>query len=196
MNKKTRALEKAEYDKIIETILYGFEDSKGKVFPNKQIATAFVTQANTGLRIGDLLSLRLKDIVKESGRYHFNIIEQKTKKPRTFTIASEVYTYLQSYALENGIKPEGRLFQISSRGISKHLKRVCDHLGLEGIGTHSFRKFFAVSIYNDNNYNVELVRELLQHSSVAVTQHYLGVSPQIVEKALNNHIYIPNFCLD
>lgn len=192
MNKKTRALSKEEYEKIIETIQYGFIYNGIKIQPNPRIATAFVVQANTGLRIGDLLNLRLKDIVKESGRYHFNIREEKTKKPRTFTIAPEVYTYLQSYALENGIKPTAKLFDISSRGISKHLKTTAEYLGYEGIGTHSFRKFFAMSIYNNNGYNVELVRELLQHSSVSITQHYLGVSPQLVEKALLNHVYIPD----
>lgn len=191
MNKKCRIISKEEYDKIIDIIMYGYEDNQGKCYPNKQIATAFVIQANTGLRCGDLLQLRLKDILKENGRYHFNIVEQKTKKKRTFTIAPEVYTYLQTYALENGIRPDSRLFRISSRGISKHLKKVCEHLGIEGVGTHSFRKFFATSIYNDNGYNIELVRELLQHSSVAITQKYIGVSPQVVEQALLKHIYLP-----
>ena len=79
MNKKTRALSKEEYEKIIETIQYGFIYNGIKVQPNPRIATAFVVQANTGLRIGDLLNLRLKDIIKESGRYHFNIKEEKTK---------------------------------------------------------------------------------------------------------------------
>ena len=191
MNKKCRIISKEEYDKIIDTIMYGFEDRKGKCYSNRQIGTFCVIQANSGLRCGDLLQLRLKDIVKENGRYHFNIVEQKTKKARTFTIAPEVYTYLQTYALENGIRPDSRLFQISSRGVSKHLKKVCEHLGIEGVGTHSFRKFFATSIYNDNGYNIELVRELLQHSSVAITQKYIGVSPQVVEQALLKHIYLP-----
>lgn len=193
MNKRTVALSKEEYEKIVSTIQYGFEDKNGKCYPNPQIAVALIIEANSGLRISDVLQLKLKSIVRENGRYHFNIIEQKTKKHRSFTIAPEVYTYLQEYALANGIKPDSRLFKISSRGVSKHLKKVCDYLGMEGVGTHSFRKFFAVSIYNNNGYNVELVRELLQHSSVAVTQHYLGVSPQVVENALLNHIYIPEF---
>lgn len=191
MNKKTRALSKEEFESVVSTIKYGFTYKGIKVQPNPKIATAFVVQANSGLRIGDLLQLRLKDIVKENGRYHFNIVEQKTKKPRTFTIAPEIYSFMQEYALEHGIRPDKRLFNISSRGVSKHLRMVVGYLGLENVGTHSFRKFFAMSIYNDNGFNVELVRELLQHSSVAITQHYLGVSPQIVEKALLGHIYIP-----
>lgn len=192
MNKKTRALSREEFEKLIETITYGFTYKGVRVKPNAQIATAFVVQANTGLRIGDLLGLTLKSIIRENGRYHFDIIEQKTGKHRGFTLAPEVYTYLQSYALEHNINPARKLFTISSRGISKHLKMAVEYLGYEGIGTHSFRKFFAVSIYNDNGYNVELVRELLQHSNVAITQHYLGVSPQLVEKALINHVYIPD----
>lgn len=197
MNKKTRALSKEEFEKIIETIQYGFTYKGEKVKPNSRIATAFIIQANTGLRIGDVLRLRLKDIVKEGGRYHFHDFkEQKTGKSRTFTIAPEVYTFLQTYALDNGISPNTRLFQISERGISKHLKKAVGYLGLENIGTHSFRKFFAMSIYNSNGYNVELVRELLQHSSVAITQHYLGVSPQLVEKALLNHVYIPELKIE
>ena len=191
MNKKCRIISKEEYDKIIDTIMYGYEDNQGKCYPNKQIATAFVIQANTGLRVGDLLQLRLKDIVKEDNRYHFNIVEQKTKKHRTFTIAPEVYTYLQTYALENGIRPDSRLFKISSRGISKHLKKVTAYLGIEGVGSHSFRKFFATSIYNNNGYNIELVRELLQHNSIATSQKYIGVSPQVVEQALLKHISLP-----
>lgn len=193
MNKKCRPLEKEEYEKIIETITFGFEDEKGKCYGSKKTSAVLVTMANSGLRINDTLSLKLSSIVKDGNRYHFdNFKEQKTKKTRSFTIAPEVYTYLQEYALSEGIGRDKKLFNISSRGVSKHLKRVCEYLGYERVGTHSFRKFFATSIYNNNGYNVELVRELLQHSSVAITQAYLGVSPQIVEKALLNHIYIPN----
>ena len=53
--------------------------------------------------------------------------------------------------------------------MQKHLQIVTEHLGLENIGTQSFRKFFVVSIYNSNGYNVELVGILLQHSTTAVT---------------------------
>lgn len=193
MNKKCRPLEKEEYEKIIETITFGFEDEKGKCYSNKQIASAFVVQANTGLRIGDLLSLRLCDIVKDGNRYHFNNFrEQKTKKIRTFTISPEIYTYMQTYALENGIKPDSKLFNISSRGISKHLKRVCDYLGYERVGTHSFRKMYATEIYHISGNDIALVSILLAHSSVAITQKYIGVTSENIEKALKTYVRIPN----
>lgn len=176
-NKRTRALEEHEYILIIETIQQGFITAEGrKIKPNSRIVTALTLQANIGLRIGDIINLKLSNIIKDGSRLRLDIKEKKTNKKREFTVPTEIYTYLQSYALENNIRPNQKLFNITVRQVQKHLQITVEYLGLEGIGTHSFRKFFAVSIYNNNEYNVELVRQLLQHSSVAVTQHYLSVS--------------------
>lgn len=192
-NRKTRALTDEEFSLIIQTINTGFvTDNKIKIKSNIRIATALTIQANLGLRIGDIINLRLSNIIKDGNRYRLDIIEQKTKKKREFTVPTEVFTYLQSYALENSIRPTQKLFDITVRQVQKHLQITAEHLRLENIGTHSFRKFFAVSIYNSSGYNVELVRTLLQHSSTAVTQHYLSVSPKLVEDALAKHIKIPN----
>lgn len=191
-NKKTRAVNKEEFEKIISTIRTGFTLPNGdKVRPNDRIATALTLQANLGLRIGDIVRLKLADIVLENGRYHLNMVEQKTGKARNFTVPTEVYIYLQDYALKNGLKPTQKLFPLTVRAVQLHLQKVCRYLGITGVSTHSFRKFFAVSIYMENDYNVELVRQLLQHSSVAVTQHYLSVEPKIVEQALQKHIVLP-----
>lgn len=191
-NKKTRAVNKEEFEKIISTIRTGFTLPNGdKVRPNDRIATALTLQANLGLRIGDIVRLKLADIVLENGRYHLNMVEQKTGKARNFTVPTEVYIYLQNYTIQQGLRPTQKLFPLTVRAVQLHLQKVCRYLGITGVSTHSFRKFFAVSIYIENDYNVELVRQLLQHSSVAVTQHYLSVEPKIVEQALQKHIVLP-----
>lgn len=187
-NKKTLALTTEQYKNIIETMQQGFISEDGKVFkPNNRIATALVLQANLGLRIGDVLQLRLTSFVKDGERYRLDIVEDKTEKTRTFTVPTEVYNYVRMYALENGLQ-KAKLFDLSERAIQKQLKLVCDYLGLDGISTHSFRKYFATQIYINNNYNVKLVSELLQHSSVAITQKYIGIQQKDLEVALQNHI--------
>lgn len=191
-NKRTRAINREEFEKIIETIRTGFILPNGEcVRPNVRIAAALILEANLGLRIGDIVRLRLADILFESGRYHLNIIEQKTEKLRTFMVPADIFIYLQRYAIQNGLKDTQRLFPITVRAVQLHLQKVCQYLNLTGVGTHSFRKFFAASIYTENDFNVELVRTLLQHSSVAVTQHYLSVEPKLVEQALQKHIVLP-----
>ena len=189
MNKKTRALTEEQYRKIITTINEGFVTATGEqVKPNNRIATALTLEANLGLRISDILHLTINQIVKDGDRYRLDLVEQKTGKKREFTVPTEIYIYIQNYALENNINPRARLFQITERTVQRHLKMVCDYLGYEYISTHSFRKFFASSIYKDNGCDINLVRVLLQHSSVVTTQRYIGVQPQEIENALQKHI--------
>ena len=191
MNKKTVALTAEQYEKIIKTMISGFNDTDQNVVkPNKRIATVLTLEANLGLRIGDILKLRLSDIVRDGDRYRLDIVEQKTGKKREFTVPLEIYVYIQNYALENNIKATAKLFDISERAVNKHLQKVCTHLGFSGIGSHSFRKFFATSIYNNNKHDINLVRILLQHSSIAVIQRYIGIQSEEIEEALQKHVHL------
>ena len=63
MNKKTTALTTEQYTAIIETMKQGFTG----FYPNERIATALVVEGNLGLRISDILRLRLCDIVRSCG---------------------------------------------------------------------------------------------------------------------------------
>lgn len=189
MNKKTIALTEEQYKEIISTMTSGFTCLDGHVVkPNKRIATALSLEANLGLRISDILQLRLSSIIRDGNRYRLNIVEQKTKKKREFTVPTDIYIYIQNYALENNISPAAKLFDMSERAVNKHLKLVCDYLGYSGIGSHSFRKYFATSIYVNNHYDINLVRVLLQHSSTVTTQRYIGLQSKEIENALQNHI--------
>ncbi|WP_331664260.1 tyrosine-type recombinase/integrase [Lacrimispora sp.] len=189
MNKETVALTEEQYKEIIYTMRSGFLCTDGHIVkPNTRIATALSLEANLGLRISDILQLRLSAIIRDGDRYRLNIVEQKTKKKREFTVPTDIYIYMQNYALENNINPAAKLFDISERAVNKHLKLVCDYLGYSGIGSHSFRKYFATSIYVNNHYDINLVRVLLQHSSAVTTQRYIGLQRQEIENALQNHI--------
>ena len=105
---------------------------------------------------------------------------------RDFTVPVEIYSFIQEYALNMGISADTKLFDISERQVERHLNKVFSKMGLplRSYGSHSFRKYFASRIYLENEMNIELVRVLLQHSSVAVTQRYIGLSQKTVEDAL------------
>lgn len=68
------------------------------------------------------------------------------------------------------------------------MKQASEYLGLNDIGTHSFRKFYATEVYKNNNYNIVLVQELLQHSSAEITQRYVGIQQKDLEDAISKHI--------
>ena len=183
MNKKTTALTTEQYKQIITTM------REGSAFfrPNERVATALVLEGNLGLRISDILRLHLADIVRDGDRFRLDIVEQKTGKHRVFTVPLVIQQYVENYCLRNGIKPTDLIFPITERAVQKQIKLVCDYLGYNGISTHSFRKWYATEIYKNNGYDITLVQRLLQHSSAAVTQRYIGLEPQRIEQAIEGH---------
>ena len=186
MNKRTKALTTEQYKEIIKTMKEGFIGCR----PNERIATALVLEGNLGLRISDVLSLRLSDIVRDGDRYRLEITEKKTQKKRVFTVPLVIQQYIENYCLRNGIGESEKIFDLTERAVSKQLAIVCDYLGFDRIGTHSFRKWYATEIYKNNGYDITLVQKLLQHSSSAITQRYIGIEPQRIEAAIEGHVQL------
>ena len=186
MNKRCVALSDEQYRESIRLLREGFV-LEGKIIkPNPRIATVAVLQASLGLRLGDVLQLNMGSFIKESGRWKLNIKEQKTGKVRDFTVPVEVYSFIQDYAINMEISNTAKLFDISERQVERHLNKVFSkmELPLRSFGSHSYRKYFATRVYLDNEMNIMIVKTLLQHSSVAVTQRYIGLSQKTVEDAL------------
>ena len=186
-NKKTKPLTEEQYREIITTIRTGGINFR----PNDKIATALTLEAALGLRISDILQLKLSDIKRSGDRYHLDIVEQKTGKSRVFTVPARHYLYMKDYCDRNGIEDNEEMFpKLSDRGVHKYLAKVCDYLGdeYEDVSTHSFRKFYATNVYTQNGYDIVLVQKLLQHSSPAITQRYIGIESAKVEAAIENHL--------
>ena len=123
------ALTTEEYEDIISTMKRGGDGFRA----NSRIASALIVEANLGIRIGDVLRLRLSDIVRDGKRYRLNMVEQKTGKERRFSVPDAVYGFLRDYAEAHGISENDRLFPLTERAVQKHLKAVCDYLGYENI---------------------------------------------------------------
>ena len=189
MNKKTVSLTKEQYENLIKTIKEGCAMFR----PNLRAATCLVIEANLGIRISDVLNLRLNSIIQDGSdsngnpRYRLNIVEKKTKKKRTFTVPSELRDYLRNYADINNLRPSDILFDVTERQVQRVLKKACDYLGYEGISTHSFRKFYATNVYSQTH-DILLVKHLLQHSDVKTSQVYIGIAPERVEKAIQQNL--------
>ncbi|MDB8802753.1 tyrosine-type recombinase/integrase [Romboutsia sp. 1001216sp1] len=178
-----RPLEVSEYKEIIELIQKGFtyaEGNKEKHFrANTQMALALTLQANIGLRIGDVLELKLANFKGNK----LEVREDKTDKLQYRDINSAITQLVLEYALDKRLNKSDNLFNIGVRAIQKQLKIICNYLGLENISTHSFRKMYATLQYEANNHNLELIKELLNHSSISTTQRYIRVSQQAINKA-------------
>ena len=181
----TRVITKDELNKIVKAINDGFIINQSReVRGNKRIAALLIVQANIGLRIGDILQLTMNSFEIDVNGYRINIIEEKTNKKRIFKVQDEIYTFIKDYAADNHIPDPSLLFPITVRNVQKYIKLACEYLGLQGVSTHSFRKYYATNIYNNSNHDVRLVQQALQHTSLTNTQKYIGISNEKYNKVL------------
>lgn len=143
---------------------------------------------DTGLRIGDVLRLRTKQIKQKT----FTVTEQKTGKKRRIKLSEEMKRQLQAVAGSEYVFP-GRLDKSRPRtrqAVWKDIKRVQGVLENEGylqqtdtgrhsknnkkpvFGTHTGRKTFARRYY-DNTGDLAGLREKLNHQRDEITAVYI-----------------------
>ncbi len=149
----------------------------------------FVAGINTGLRISDLLRLRVKDIKNKT---HIEIREGKTGKGKRFFINPTLKSCFESFT--QNTNPESYLFA-SRKGSNRPLTRVqayriinqavkaagiCDR-----IGTHTLRKTFGYWHYQTFK-DVAVLQEIFNHSSPSVTLRYIGINADIIDKTIES----------
>lgn len=181
---ETRAITEEEYREIINVMREG---RPGFFRPNPRAAMALVIETNIGVRISDVVRMRLCDIIRDGDRWRLCITEQKTGKPRWFVVEEQLRAFIVDYCYQNGIKENEPIVQIQRRTVQDALQKVAKFLEMDRVGTHSFRKYFATRLYENNGYDTNLVREILQHQSEQTTRRYLRIAPERVDTALKNN---------
>jgi integrase len=140
---------------------------------------------HTALRISDLLRLRWDDVYDfERGCVRASIIinEKKTKKSKIITLNKAAVNALAMFAAGNASK--GR-FIIENLQTKKAISRIqayriiraaAEALGFQNrVSCHSLRKTFGYHA-RKSGVSPAVIMELYNHSSLAVTRRYLGVT--------------------
>ena len=136
----------------------------------------FTMGINTGLRVSDLLSLKVGDV---KGKGEYLLREKKTKKNKRILLHAvrkdiEDYTFLKpdDEYLFASRKGEGPISRVQAYRI---LNKAAHDVGLKEIGTHTLRKTFGYHFYR-TNHNVAMLQQLFNHSSPAITLRYIGIT--------------------
>ena len=127
----------------------------------------------TGLRVGDVISLRWEDIEGREIMYR----AQKTGKIGVAEISEATAVWLgrqrrwavSEWVFASPVKPGAH---VTRQAVWKRLKRAAEAAGvdLDGTSPHSFRKVFAVQTYHEKG--LRAAQEALQHERADVTEIY------------------------
>ncbi|MFO8240200.1 MAG: tyrosine-type recombinase/integrase, partial [Dissulfuribacterales bacterium] len=105
----------------------------------------FVMGINNGLRVGDLLKLKVKDVKDAKAGDTVRVKEQKTGKINVLVINKATYKALSNYLKKRNPDPEDWLFPsqkgngpLTVSAANRMVKSWCDQINLRGnYGTHS-----------------------------------------------------------
>ena len=158
----------------------------------------FTLGINTGLRISDLLKLKVEDVQDEKGRIleYLDLTEKKTKKQRLIYINDEAKSALEYFLEKTKIYELDRYLFISDKTkINKPISRIrawqliqswCREVGIKTrIGTHTLRKTMGYQM-RIAGVAIEIIQEVLGHQSISMTKRYLGITDDEVTKAFKN----------
>ena len=126
----------------------------------------------TGLRIGDVVSLKRTALKKKDGSYFLRTAAQKTGKLGDFPISDSLADVLKVRKGTYIFPSYGKSGHLTRQAAWSRMKSAAHRLGInaDGISPHSLRKCFAVALRHQAG--IEAVKKALQHSSSAVTRVY------------------------
>lgn len=166
------------------------------------------TQWMTGFRISEVLSLRVKDILRNG-----EIVDKIGIAPRNLkggygrtrwvpvlpelnrALARHLGSLRQRYELSGDLplflsrqnNPNGSARPLSRESARTILHEAFRQAGVADdgrLGTHTLRKTWAQSVYEAAGHDIVLLRSALNHSDVSVTQAYLEVNAGRLDEAM------------
>lgn len=137
-----------------------------------------MTIYSAGLRISELINLRIKDI--DSNRMQIRVVQAKGKKDRYTLLSTKTLEVLRKYFLE--YKPTEWIFegtkgeQYARRSIQEILKKSVDKVGImKRITVHTLRHSFATHLLESGT-DIRYIQSLLGHSSGKTTEIYTHIT--------------------
>lgn len=162
---------------------------------NKRDHIMFLLGIYTGIRISDILRLKVKDLKNKN---YLKINESKTRRKklneRTIKIhpvlKRELKKFLQDkppheYVIKSRV---GHNRPISRERAYMILKEASDEFELESLGCHSMRKTMGYHLYKKTK-NIALVQQALNHDDPTHTLRYIGINQDTVNDAISKLKY-------
>lgn len=180
----------------IDVLLREAKKNDHRFFPHWTLALL------TGMRSGELYSLRWTDVDLVTGRINISKAwtkrngegPTKTAKNRVYPISSECRKFLEELKLKYSASSEfvlPRLWEWDQGQQAQVLRGFCEEIGITPVKFHDLRATFITQMLN-NGVPLSKVMAIVGHSSLKTTQGYLRLSGKDVEGATDSlNIQVP-----
>jgi integrase len=141
---------------------------------------------NTGMRLGEILSLEWKDV--DLFRKTVTVSKSKNKEPRTIPINETVFEMLKNKAKVKSIKTNLLFYtdahtRFNITTVDHAFQKALKKAGIENFRFHDLRHTFATRLIQSGK-DLYKVQRLLGHKSPAMTQRYAHHYPESLRDAV------------
>lgn len=194
--KKTFSLPKVLDEKDLNIIFQYLYDNK-KSFKNYQVLVLTELLYATGLRVSELVSLKVSAITEKFDHIY---VKGKGNKERVLPLSNLVQKMLKNYLnnpnfikFKKNIKGDMWIFPSRKKNISRQsyflkLKNVALKAGLDAsiISPHTIRHAFASHMLK-NGADLKVIQYFLGHEDISTVQIYTHVNLKETVKAIEKH---------
>jgi integrase len=141
------------------------------------IRDLFVFSTYSGLSFRELKNLKQNNLKCIDGQYWVNMIRQKTKRQYNVPLLPKCIEIINRYQFHPKRIESGMLLPVpSNQKFNSYLKELQDICNIETkLTCHLARRTFGSTVLLRNNVNIQVISQLLGHSSTAITiKSYLG----------------------
>lgn len=160
------------------------EDELSRLFnalSNKKHKAMLFTAYSAGLRVSEIVQLKLTDI--DSERMQIFIENAKGKKDRYVNLSPILLDILREYFRQYSPRPRVYLFESEQTGQAYPIRTVQQIFSnakqkagiVKDVGIHSLRHSFATHLL-DKGTDIRYIKDLLGHFDIRTTERYLHVS--------------------
>lgn len=156
--------------RVDEDLLRRMEELKRRISEMEGKRAAIIALLlSTGMRLSEVLSLRIRDI--DLKRRTIRVVG-KGEKERIVYMTSWCAEIVSKYV--KGANND-RIFRVSARTVQRWVKELL------GVSPHGIRHAFAV-MYLARGGNVRALQKILGHSKLSTTEVYLDIARSLVEE--------------
>lgn len=155
----------------------------------------FILGINSGLRISDLLKLKISDVINEKQKIKDRIAirEKKTGKYKNFPISDTARKALEQYLQSRDYEFDEPLFiSRKHRGFLRRqrayriINDAAKSVGIKDkIGTHTLRKTLGYHAYQSGK-DITIIQKLFNHSTPRETLNYIGITQDDIDDVYLN----------
>lgn len=156
----------------------------------------FIFGINTGLRVSDILPLKVKDV---RGKSHTAVVEKKsirtddetgkitkykTRNVNLIQISDEIKEYTKGMNDDDYLFPSRKGGKpITTTQAYRQLVHAGNMLDRDDIGTHTMRKTFGFHFYKKTK-DIYALMDMFNHHAESVTKRYIGIRQEELDESL------------